>query len=141
MIREYRNTDTESILECWEEASAIAHPFLEVAFIEQERKNIREIYLPNTETWVYDEKSRVVGFISMLGHEVGAIFIRPECQGRSIGTILMDHVSDMHQMLEVEVFEKNAIGRSFYEKYGFRQVKRYIHAETGQSMLRMKYVK
>jgi putative acetyltransferase len=42
--------------------------------------------------------------------------------------------------LEVEVFKANTIGRSFYEKYGFRLIEELVDAETGQPVLKLRYV-
>ena len=70
IIREYREEDTKSILSCWENASVVAHPFLKQDFLEHERYNIPNIYLPNTETWVAEVDSEVVGFISLINNEV-----------------------------------------------------------------------
>ncbi|MCB0613778.1 MAG: GNAT family N-acetyltransferase [Phaeodactylibacter sp.] len=139
MIRKYQTTDTEAILHTWYQASLLAHPFLDTAFLERERGNIREIYLPNTETWVYEDGGRVVGFISMMGNEVGAIFLQPEYHGRGIGRQLMDRVAQIHEVLEVEVFERNAIGRAFYDRYGFKPIGAHRHEETGQELVRMKF--
>lgn len=139
MIRKYQTSDTESIIEVWFEASSLAHPFLDAAFMEKEKHNIREIYLPNTETWVYEAGNRVVGFIAMMGNEVGAIFLKPEYHGQGIGTRLMNHVAQIYGELEVEVFEKNDIGRAFYDKYGFKMIKNYTHKETNFELLRLKF--
>ncbi len=51
-------------------------------FIAQERKNVAEIYLPNTDTWVLELDEEVKGFIALMGNEVGAIFLQPECRGK-----------------------------------------------------------
>ena len=53
--------------------------------------------------------------------------------------MLMDFVSQYHKELEVEVFEKNKIGRKFYHRYGFKVIKEYQHSATGQTMMRLKY--
>lgn len=37
------------------------------------------------------------------------------------------------------MFEANAIGRSFYEAYGFEPVDRRINEETGYPELRLRY--
>ena len=139
MIRKYQASDTEPIIAVWLEASELAHPFLSDAFIEKEKQNIRNVYLPNTETWVYLNDDQVVGFISMIGNEVGAIFLKPAFHGRGIGLQLMNLVAQLHETLEVEVFEKNLIGRSFYKKYGFKEIKKHIHQETGFKLLRLKF--
>ena len=49
----------------------------------------------------------------------------------------MDHVARTRDCLTLEVFEENAIGRRFYERYGFVRVSQYWHEETGHMMLRL----
>ena len=140
MIRKYQRKDTDAIVSVWYQSSSLAHPFLEAAFMEKEKRNVREMYLPNTETWVFEKEGAVVGFISMMGNEVGAIFVRPNFHGQGIGRALMDTVAKLHPTLEVEVFERNKLGRAFYDKYGFEIVKNHIHEETKQSLLRMEFL-
>lgn len=141
MIRKYKETDTEAIIAVWYASSSLAHPFLDAAFMEKEKQNIRDIYLPNTETWVYETEDSLDGFISMIGNEVGAIFVTPEKHGLGIGKQLMDWVAQLHAELEVEVFTKNTIGRAFYDRYGFVTQKSHLHEETGNELLRMKFTK
>lgn len=139
MIREFKETDIEEIIETWFLSSSLAHPFLEDSFMEKEKQNIREIYLPNTKTWVFEVSEKVVGFISMMGNEVGAIFVRPEFHGKRIGKNLMDLVAGLYGELEVEVFAENLIGRAFYDRYGFKVYKEHFHKLTGHKLLRMKF--
>ncbi len=139
MIRKYEETDIEEILDVWYKASSIAHPFLDSEFMEKEKKNIREVYMPNTKVWVSTNKNALDGFISMMGNEVGAIFVRPEKHGQGIGKKLMDFVCQFHEEVEVEVFKDNKIGRAFYDKYGFKIIKEHIHEDTKHKLLRMKF--
>jgi putative acetyltransferase len=140
MIREYIDSDLEELLDVWYKSTSIAHPFMDEAFLKKEEKNIRNIYIPNTKTWVYAYSKHLDGFISMIGNEVGAIFVRPEKHGQGIGKVLMDHVSQFHEELEVEVFKDNKIGRAFYDKYGFKIIKELLHEETKRGLLRMKFI-
>ena len=137
MIRAYESGDTNGILDVWFQASLIAHPFLHDSFLEQERENIQQIYLPNTQTWVFQEENKVVGFISMMKNEIGAIFVSPAHHRKGIGRALLDLVKPMHPSLEVEVFKANNIGRAFYEKNGFQLMKEHIHDATGHPLLRL----
>ncbi len=50
----------------------------------------------------------------------------------------MDHARGIRDFLELDVFEENTAGRSFYEKYGFRKVGTHLHEETGHTLLRLK---
>lgn len=138
MIRSYQHRDLDQLLEVWYQASLIAHPFLDDAFLSQERANIAKVYLPAADTWVYVKDGRLVGFISLIGNEVGAIFVDPQDQGKGIGRALMDHARSLHQGLEVEVFKANHLGRRFYNRYGFMHVGEYVHEGTGQPMLRLR---
>lgn len=138
-IRPYTEDDTDAVLSAWENASKVGHPFLSDDFIAQERINMVELFLPNGETYVIStEDGSVIGFLSMADNEVGAIFVQPAYHGTGAGRALMDKARSLHDILDVEVFEANMIGRKFYEKCGFVQVKSYFHDETQQQMLRLR---
>jgi putative acetyltransferase len=138
MIREYEEKDLSELLDAWYSASQVGHPFLDEDFFEQERRNIAAFYLPNAETWVYEFDGLVVGFIALMGNEVGAIFVDSRFHGQGIGRALMDKARSFRDVLELDVFKENLVGRKFYEKYGFRQVNEYLHAETGFMQLRLR---
>jgi putative acetyltransferase len=138
MIREYEEKDLSELLDAWYSASQVGHPFLDEDFFEQERRNIAAFYLPNAETWVYEFDGLVVGFIALMGNEVGAIFVDSRFHGQGIGRALMDKARSLRDVLELDVFKENLVGRKFYEKYGFRQVNEYLHAETSFLQLRLR---
>ena len=138
-VREYRPDDLENVLSAWENATRIAHPFLTEQFLEEERHNIPNVYLPNAETWVIEQDSRVIGFIALIGAEVGAVFVDPAFHGSGAGRMLMDKARDLRGDLEVDVFKENGLGCRFYARYGFAVAKEHIHARTGNALLRMKF--
>ena len=138
-IRQYKETDLGSVLSSWEAATRLAHEFMTDEFIEQERKNVAEIYIPITDTWVAEIDDEVKGFIALIGNEVGAIFVQPECHGKGVGRALMDKAQELHGDLEVEVFKENIIGRKFYSKYGFEYLEEKLHEPTGQQVFRLKF--
>jgi putative acetyltransferase len=126
------------VLDAWYQASLVAHSFLTEDFFESERQQIAEHWLPRADVVVYEIDGAVVGFLALIGNEVGAIFVLPAHQGRGIGRSLMDHARNSRPFLELDVFEANAIGRRFYHAYGFRIVDRHIHEATGQPELRLR---
>ncbi|HSH02886.1 MAG TPA: GNAT family N-acetyltransferase [Anaerolineae bacterium] len=136
-IRRYRDGDLEGVLRAWEEASQVAHSFLSPSFLAEERKSIHNVYLPEVETWVAEVEGEVVGFVSLAGNEVGALFVRPAYHRQGIGGKLLDVAREKYPVLELEVFAANGIGRAFYDKYGFVQSGAYIHGDTGRRMLQM----
>jgi putative acetyltransferase len=104
----------------------------------QAQRDLRKVYLPATETWVYEMDDDVVGFISMLNNEIGGLFVLPHFQGKGIGSALADFVASKFSVLEVEVFDKNFIGSAFYDKYGFKVVKNYFHNESNELVNRLR---
>jgi putative acetyltransferase len=133
--REYRD-DLSDLIAAWEGASAQAHPFLPPGFVAEVREAIPKLYLPNAETWVVEHEGAVVGFISLLGSEVGAIFVAPEHQGKGFGQELMNKARDLRGQLEVEVFSANSIGCGFYRSWGFIEMEEKIHEPTGLTLIR-----
>ncbi len=140
IIREYRDTDVEQVLSAWENTQALAHPFLPEDFQDQEKKNIREVYLPNADTWVIEDDNQVVGFLALIENEIGGLFVQPTHHGRKLGKLLVDKAQELHGNLVVEVFEKNAVGRKFYSQYGFTLVEEKVHEQTGEPLLRLEFI-
>ena len=138
MIRKHIEGDLEQIMDVWYASSTLAHPFLNSAFVEKVNNDMRHMYIPGSETWVYESDHKVVGFISMIDDEIGGLFVLPQNHNIGIGTKLVDYISRLHEKLEVEVFEKNEIGRAFYAKYGFKVIKEFAHEESGERVLRLK---
>mgnify|MGYP006106958953 FL=1 len=139
-IRQYNTSDLEAVLSSWEAATRLAHPFMTDDFLAQERKNVGEIYMPNTDTWVAELDGNVVGFVALMGNEIGAIFLQPNYHGKGIGKALIDKANELHSSLEVEVFKANAIGRKFYSRYGFEFLEEKHHEPTGQPLLRLRFM-
>jgi putative acetyltransferase len=138
-IRQYQASDLKNLMVAWENANALAHPFLQEDFVAQVRKDIPALYLPNADTWVAKVENHIVGFIALIGNEVGAIFLQPEHHGKRIGKMMMDKAQELHGSLELEVFKKNTIGRKFYSEYGFELLEEKIHEPTGEPVLRLKF--
>ncbi len=139
MIRSYVERDLDAVLDVWYRASLVAHSFLTEPFFERERHDIAEQWLPIAETIVAEVDSRVVGFLSLIENDVGAIFVEPESQGRGVGRALMDEAAASRPYLELEVFEANSIGRRFYARYGFEAVDRHVNMLVGVPELRLRF--
>lgn len=137
MIRKREEKDNDEIMNIWYETSSLAHPFLDAHFVETVKQEMREMYIPNTKTWVYQDNHVVIGFVSMIGNEIGGLFVLPKNHSQGIGTQLVNFVRELYGELEVEVFEKNTIGRAFYAKYGFIQTHQYYHSKSNNEILRL----
>ena len=115
-VHPYTDDDLPAVLSAWENASRLAHPFLTDDFMAAERQAIADVYMPQSDTWVLQQDGGVIGFISLIGNEVGALFVQPDHHGTGAGRALMDKAKSLHETLEVQVFAANSIGRRFYDK-------------------------
>ena len=131
-IRPYRSDDVEPVIAVWQKANALAHPFLTPEFVADVHQAMRDMYLPNAETYVLEEDGTVVGFIALLGNEIGGLFLDPSLHGKGYGRALVDHAFALKGPLKVEVFCDNVVGRPFYERYGFEFVEDELHEPSGQ---------
>jgi len=136
-IRRYKPSDTDAVIAIWEHANALAHPFLLPDFVDTVRTDMRAVYLPNAETWIVEHDERPVGFIAMIGTEIGGLFLDPRHHGNGLGRAMVDAVVVEKGSLQVEVFAKNRIGRTFYDSYGFAPVEEYLHDASGQVTIKM----
>lgn len=137
MIRQYQSRDTDALIAVWEKGNALAHPFLPQEFVAQVAKDMRNIYLPNAETWVLVEDGNVAGFIALIGNEIGGLFLDPTLIGKGLGRAMVDHAFALKGPLRVEVFKDNAVGLPFYERCGFVFEEEYLHDHSGAVAFKM----
>lgn len=131
-IRPYRSDDIEGVMAAWRGANALAHPFLTDSYKAQSEQEVRNLYIPNAETYVLEVHGQVIGFIALLGNEIGGLFLEPSKHGMGFGRALVDHAVAIKGPLKVVVFRDNNIGRPFYERYGFVLVAEALHEASGQ---------
>ena len=137
-IRKYKAEDMERLLEIWLESSSIAHDFLGLDQLKEQKNLIRDTYLPMAETWVVEEDGEIQGFISLLDHYVGGLFLHPDQQGLGIGRRLIEKAFQEKGFLTVGVYEKNLAARKFYERMGFLYENEEVQEETGEVVLNLK---
>jgi putative acetyltransferase len=137
MIRKYKTEDTGALIRIWDNAEPLAHPFLSTEVRDQVRKDMRNMYLPNAETWVLEGDGLPVGFIAMIDTEIGGLFLDPSQQGKGLGRQMVDHVVAIKGPLTVEVFKDNKIGLPFYERYGFTVTGEGMFEASGDETFKM----
>ena len=139
MIREFRQPDMGQVIRIWLEASIQAHDFIDREFWESKAKDMRNIYIPSAETYVFEQKSIVRGFISLSNDTLAAIFVSPDSQGKGIGTQLMRKAKGIRDSLTLTVYKDNVKSMEFYRRSGFRVEEERIDQHTGHRELVMRY--
>ncbi len=136
MIRIASVSDTEKILDIWLEASIESHGFVRRSFWEAKLDDMRTIYLPTSENYVYDDGS-VRGFLALKNALLAAIFVSPASQGKGVGRALMSEAIRLRGRLSLSVYEENQRAVGFYETFGFETVEKREDRETGRIELVM----
>lgn len=135
----FKPQDIAKLVELWYDASVIAHDFIEKNYWEERKKEMTEIYIPNSETYVYEQAGQIIGFVSLLENYIAAIFVAPAQQGKGVGKTLMQFVKQQHKTLTLGVYTKNINSIAFYKKQGFVVVEEKIDEPTGEQELVMEY--
>ncbi|WP_412498460.1 N-acetyltransferase [Vibrio furnissii] len=131
MIRKYNENEMDSVLEIWLSASVQAHDFISPEFWESQVENMRNIYIPASETYVYEVESKVVGFYALYENSLAAIFVSPELQGKGIGKQLLSHAKIQRAELSLAVYKENQASYQFYLSQGFKVLSEQLDEHTG----------
>lgn len=131
MIRKFSTSDIDSILDIWLSASIKAHGFIKASFWESQIENMRNIYIPASETYVFESDSKVIGFYSLNENNLAAIFVFPSFQGKGIGKQLMSHAKKQRARLSLSVYKENKESYQFYLSQGFTIVSEQTDEHTG----------
>jgi putative acetyltransferase len=139
LIRNYRETDLEEMVEIWYKASVIAHSFIPTSFWALNKSAMKEKYLPVAENLIFEEEGKIAGFISLVGEKVCALFIAPEMQVKGAGRALIEHAKILKGKLFLKVYRENENALRFYKKCGFRVIGEEIDESTGCVQILMEW--
>lgn len=139
MIRKFQERDMGEVLDIWLTASLITHDFIDSSYWLSEINNMRNVYIPNSETYVYENQHGICGFFSLSENRLAAIFVKPDNQGKGIGTKLLKKVKELRKNLRLAVYKENSKSILFYKKAGFRFVKEQKDKNTGCPELIMQW--
>jgi putative acetyltransferase len=64
MIRKFNQSDIEEVINIWLECSYISHDFINRDFWNSQTEDMKKIYIPASETYIFEENEKIIGFIS-----------------------------------------------------------------------------
>ncbi|WFQ80629.1 N-acetyltransferase [Xenorhabdus sp. SF857] len=131
MIRSFTKADMNTVLSIWLEASIKAHNFVATEFWQSQIENMRSIYIPASEAYVYVQNSNVVGFYALHENNLAAIFVSPDKQGQGIGKALVNDAKNRRTELTLSVYQQNQASYEFYLSQGFYVVSEEVDGHTG----------
>ncbi|MBD2814389.1 hypothetical protein ID850_06350 [Xenorhabdus sp. Flor] len=82
MIRKFTEADMDDVLTIWLEASIKAHHFVAADFWKSQVENMRNLYIPASEVYVYVQNGKIIGFYALHNDVLATIFVLPNSQGQ-----------------------------------------------------------
>ena len=131
MIRKFKEEDTVKVMTIWTKGNFYAHPFIERDYWISNYNKVKEEYLKQAETYVYEENEEIKGFISILNNTyIGALFVKKDFLRQGIGKRLLNYCKERKEKLTLQVYEKNVDATLFYLAMGFKNIRIQIDEST-----------
>ena len=122
-IRLYTSSDFDVVTLLWRRAREIAFPEFQRTkghTFEEDCAYFENIILQETDVWIAEVDSIVVGFLAIREDFIDQLFVSPDHQRQGIGAGLLAHARTLSpKRLWLHTFQSNTSGRAFYEKNGF----------------------
>ena len=139
MIRKIEPEEINDVLDVWISASIQAHSFIDKEFWKSKIDDMRELYIPNSDTYIFKENEIIKGFFSLHGNMLAAMFVSPWFQGNGIGRKMMEKAKSLRDRLELTAYKENPKSIEFYGKCGFQIIKEKVDIHTGHVEVLMNY--
>jgi putative acetyltransferase len=140
MIRKSQHQDIDKMLNLWLQASLQSHNFVVAEYWHNMMPIIKKYYLPNTESYVFEDKHQIKGFVSVIDEKyIGALFVEPKYQKMKIGSKLLNYTKKMHPELSLKVFLKNEDAVRFYKNNDFKIIGEQEDESTKEKELLMSW--
>ncbi|MEG1004323.1 MAG: N-acetyltransferase [Clostridium sp.] len=132
MIRKLKNEDINKVMDIWEESTIKAHDFIDKDYWKNNYDTVKNVHIPISDTFVYDDGENIKGFISIIDDEfIGALFIDVKYQGLGIGSKLINYTTSKYGKLNLAVYKENEKAVKFYTHKGFKIIKEQKNEDSG----------
>ena len=140
-IRLNKKKEVSKIIEIWYETSLIAHNFIDKDYWKSQQREMKEKYLPMSETYVISNDNDVVGFVSMVDNYLATLFIDVQHQGEGYGKRLLNFIKGRRENIQLKVYKKNIKAVNFYVKNGFVIKNEVLDEQTAEEEFLMGWEK
>ena len=131
MIRQLQNKDIDKIMGIWLESTIDAHKFISKEYWNENYNIVKDMYIPMSKTFVYEDNDDIRGFISIINNDfIGALFVEKNYQGQGIGKSLIDYAKNLYDNLSLAVYKENEKALEFYKNMGFKIISENINEDT-----------
>lgn len=131
MIKKFKNTDIDRVMEIWLNSNTEAHNFIDKSYWEKNFEIVKNI-LPQAEIYICEENNNILGFVGLVENYVAGIFVDKNFRGKGAGKKLLDYIKSIKNNLTLNVYEKNIGAVKFYKREGFTVVQFGVDKNTDE---------
>ena len=95
------------IVELWCEISKRSHDFISKEYWEEKKEDMREKYIPMSDTYIIEDNNKILGFVSMVDNYLAAIFIDSNYHNKGYGNKLLNFIKEIKDEIQLKVYKKN----------------------------------
>src|SRR5699024_9081090 len=116
MIRAYKENDIDILIDIWYKSSLQAHDFIYSGYWESQIEEMKEKYIPMSETHVITNQTKIIGFISMVEGYLAALFIDVAYHNNGAGKEILNFEKRRRNKIRVKVYKENLSAVRIYAK-------------------------
>lgn len=133
-IKKLEPQDLDPVMDIWIRTNQAAHSFIPAEYWESHFDEVKKA-LPEAEVYTIqaEESGEIQGFIGLTGDYIAGIFVAGRWQSGGIGKMLLDHVKNIRERLELHVYAENRGAVRFYQREEFRIQSEQTEEETGKA--------
>lgn len=131
MIRQFKETDIEKIMDIWLNVNIEVHNFIDADYWKSNFEMVkRSMY--NAEIYVYEDNNIILGFIGLIDNHIAGVFVGSNFRSQGTGKALIDYVKNIKNKITLNVYDKNSRAIDFYKREGFKVSAKNIDDDTGE---------
>lgn len=131
MIRRFKDTDLEMIMQIWLSSNTQVHNFISKEYWTNNYEMVKEL-IPQSEIYVYENicSNVIEAFIGMNENYIAGIFVNDKSRSKGIGKKLLDYIKNIKPELTLCVYQKNKRAVNFYLRENFKIQSQYTDEDT-----------
>lgn len=140
MVRRMHEQDVETVADIWLNSNLEVHGFAGEGYWKTRYEEVKK-QLAESEVYLYEDKQGIQGFVGMEKGYIQGMFVRSGMRCKGIGKALIAICKAKYFSLQLNVYCRNGRAVAFYEKEGFRVMKKEKNADTYHSEYEMRWKK
>lgn len=138
-IELHKQSDIDTLTDIWYRVSIQAHDFIDQEYWLSQKMEMRDKYIPMSDTYVIYNQAEIVGFVSMVEDYLAALFIDASYQKNGYGKELINFMKIQKSKITLKVYKENTSATRFYEKNGFTIKETLLDENTNQEEYLMEW--